>query len=119
MLVADVALVAAALFTGAALYASFSDPPKNEREVRAQLLPVLDRIALLTALSIVGALSGIVAYFITDRLLFLLGAVLLLIPDRVATVHAYMFMKRRGVPGVLRTVWGTLAITFFLFAEHL
>jgi hypothetical protein len=76
------ALVTAALFTGAAFYVSFAEQPArlglNDRALLAQWKPSYKRGFLMQApLAIVGFVLGSVAWRFTGRVMFLVGGVLL------------------------------------------
>ncbi len=83
MLAAYLALVIAALFTGAALYVSFAEQPArlqlDDRALLAQWKPAYKRGFVMQApLAIIGFVLGIVAWRLTSKLGFLIGATLLL-----------------------------------------
>jgi hypothetical protein len=78
------ALIAAALFTGAALYVSLVEHPArmmlDDRAALAQWKPAYARgTAMQASLAIVAGLLGIVAWFGLGGLMWLLGAVLMLV----------------------------------------
>ena len=83
MLIADLALVSAALFTGAAFYVNFVEQPArlelNDRSLLAQWKPAYKRGTVMqSTLAIVGFVLGIAAWWLSGILAFLLGAVLML-----------------------------------------
>jgi hypothetical protein len=83
MLVGNLALVSAALFTGAAFYINFAEHPARmrleDRPLLAQWKPSYDRgFTMQSALAIVGGLLGFAAWWITGRLAFVAGAVLMI-----------------------------------------
>ncbi len=83
MLAGYLALMIAALFTGAAFYMSFAEQPArlrlDDRALLAQWKPAYKRgFATQAPLAVVGFVLGIVAWWLTDRLTFLVRGVLLL-----------------------------------------
>ncbi len=83
MLAEHFALIIAALFTGAALYISFAEQPArlelDDRALLAQWKPAYKRgFAMQAPLAIIGFVLGIVAWWQTGRLAFVIGAILLL-----------------------------------------
>ena len=78
MVAGQLALITAALFTGAAFYVSFAEQPArlglDDRALLAQWKPAYKRgFAMQAPLAIIGFLLGIVAWWITGRLTFVLG----------------------------------------------
>jgi hypothetical protein len=83
MLVGQLALVVAAIFTGAAFYISFAEQPArlvlDDRSLLAQWKPSYQRGYLMQAtLAVLGFLLGLLAWAQTSRLAFIAGAVLML-----------------------------------------
>ena len=79
MLAGQLALTVAALFAGAALYVSVVEQPArlnlDDRGLLAEWRPAYKRGAALQApLAIVGFLLGLVAWWQTDHVLWLVGA---------------------------------------------
>jgi hypothetical protein len=77
------ALVTAALFTGAAFYVSFAEQPArlglNDRALLAQWKPAYKRgFGMQAPFAVVGFVLGIVAWRLTGGLMFLIGGALLL-----------------------------------------
>jgi hypothetical protein len=77
------ALVTAALFTGAAFYVSFAEQPArlglSDCALLAQWKPAYKRgFAMQAPLAVVGFVLGIVAWRLTGRVMFLVGGALLL-----------------------------------------
>jgi hypothetical protein len=84
MVAGQLALIIAALFTGAAFYVSFAEQPArlglDDRALLAQWKPAYRRgFAMQAPLAIIGFLLGIVAWWMTGRLTFVLGAILLVV----------------------------------------
>ena len=82
MLSGQLALVAAALFTGAALYVSLCEQPArlllDDRSLLAEWKPAYKRGALMQApLAIVGFLLGTLAWWETGDLAWAIGGVLI------------------------------------------
>lgn len=82
MLIGNLALVGAALFTGAAFYINVAEHPARmgleDRPLLAQWKPSYKRgLAMQSALAIIGFLLGLAAWWITGRLAFLLGGLLM------------------------------------------
>ena len=83
MLAGDLALMIAAFFTGAAFYINFAEQPArlelDDRALLAQWKPAYRRgFAMQASLAIVGFILGVVAWWLTRRVGFLVGAVLML-----------------------------------------
>jgi hypothetical protein len=83
MLIGDLALVSAALFTGAAFYVNFAEQPArlklDDRSLLAQWKPAYKRGYIMqSTLAIIGFVLGAAACWLSGILAFLLGAVLML-----------------------------------------
>ena len=83
MLIGDLALVSAALFTGAAFYVNFAEQPArlklDDRSLLAQWKPAYKRGYIMqSTLAIIGFVLGAAAWWLSGILAFLLGAVLML-----------------------------------------
>ena len=83
MLIGDLALVSAALFTGAAFYVNFAEQLArlmlDDRSLLAQWKPAYKRGTIMqSTLAIVGFVSGATAWWLSGILAFLVGAVLML-----------------------------------------
>jgi hypothetical protein len=82
MLAGYLALLIAALFTGAAFYVSFAEQPArlalDDRALLTEWKPSYKRgFAMQAPLAIVGFVLGLVAWWLTQRVAFLIGAILL------------------------------------------
>jgi Domain of unknown function (DUF1772) len=82
-MLAGLALVIAGFFTGAAFYISFAEQPArlglDDRALLAQWKTAYKRgFVMQAALALIGFVLAIVAWWLTGRLPFLVGAVLLL-----------------------------------------
>src|SRR5947209_19224120 len=78
------ALVTAALFTGAAFYVSFAEQPArlglNDHALLAQWKPAYKRgFAMQAPLAVTGVVLGIVAWRLTGGVMFLIGGAVLLV----------------------------------------
>ena len=83
MLAGNLALMVAALFTGAAFYVSFAEQPArlglDDRALLAQWKPAYKRgFAMQAPLAVAGFVLGTVAWWLTGSLAFFIGGVLLL-----------------------------------------
>jgi hypothetical protein len=83
MIIGHLALVAAALFTGAAFYVSTVEQPArlvlDDRALLAQWKPSYKRATVMQAsLVIVGALLGFATWIRTDQIGWIVGALLML-----------------------------------------
>ena len=83
MFVGHLALIDAAIFTGAAFYVNFAEQPArlslDDRSLLAQWKPAYKRgFSMQATLAIVGFLLGVLSWWLTGRLAFVAGAVLML-----------------------------------------
>lgn len=140
MLIGNLALVSAALFTGAAFYINFAEHPARmgleDRALLAQWKPSYDRgFTMQSALAIVGCLLGLAAWWITGRHAFSAGGVLMIAnwpwtligispTNRIlmatdlaaAGSETRALLKRWNALHAIRTVLGGLATLSFLYA---
>lgn len=140
MFVGNLALVSAALFTGAAFYINFAEHPARmgleDRPLLAQWKPSYKRgFAMQSALAIVGFLLGLAAWWITGRLAFALGGLLMIanwpwtLLGILPTNHVLMatdltsagsetraLLMRWNHLHAVRTGLGALATVLFLYA---
>ena len=82
MFAGHLALIAAALFTGAAFYVNFAEQPArlslDDRSLLAEWKPANKRgYAMQATLAIVGFLFGVLSWWLTGRLAFVAGALLM------------------------------------------
>jgi Anthrone oxygenase len=140
MLGGELALIVAALFAGAALYINVAEQPArlllDDQSLGAQWAPAYQRgYAMQASLAIMGGVLGLLAWWLTERWPWLLGAVLT-IGNWPYTLVAIMPVNKRilaGTPGpetrALIMAWGRLhagrtalgfaAVLAFLRALHL
>ena len=83
MFVGQLALITAALFTGAAFYVGFAEQPArltlDDRSLLTEWKPAYKRgYSMQAALAIVGFLLGVLSWWLTGRLAFVAGALLML-----------------------------------------
>lgn len=94
MLAGLLALIVAALFTGAALYINVAEQPArlilDDRALLAQWKPSYKRgFAMQAPLAIIGCLLGLLAWWLTGKLVFVIGA-LLMVANWPFTLFAIM-----------------------------
>jgi len=94
MLIGNLSLVVAALFSGAAIYINFAEQPArlklDDQSLLAQWKPSYERGFMMQApLAVAGCLLGFAAWWMTGRLAFAVGA-LLMITNLPWTVFAVM-----------------------------
>ena len=140
MLIGNLALVSAALFTGAAFYINVAEQPArlqlDDRSLLTQWKPAYRRgFAMQSVLAIAGFFVGVVAWQLSGRVTFVLGAVLMLAnwpwtllaimptnrilmatdPEAAGSVTRALLLKWNLLHAV-RTGFGTLATLAFLWA---
>ena len=140
MLTGDLALVSAALFTGAAFYINVAEQPArltlDDRSLLMQWKPSYQRgFAMQSTLAVVGFVLGVAAWWSSGKAGFLLGGVLMvanwpwtmlaIMPtNRVliatdpnqAGSETRQLLKKWNVLHAVRTGLGALAILSFLWA---
>ncbi|HEY4833119.1 MAG TPA: DUF1772 domain-containing protein [Bradyrhizobium sp.] len=134
------ALIAAAVFTGVALYVNIAEQPArlllDDRALLAEWKPSYRRGAAMQApLALLGCLLGVMAWWQTSQVGFLIGAVAIIAPwpwtligikptndallatevDRAGPQTRALVVKWGALHGV-RTVLGALATLAFLWA---
>jgi hypothetical protein len=134
------ALIAAAVFTGVALYVNIAEQPArlalDDRALLTEWKPSYRRGATMQApLALLGCLLGVMAWWQTSRVGFLIGAVAIIAPwpwtligikptndallatevDRAGPQTRALVVKWGALHGV-RTVLGALATLAFLWA---
>lgn len=140
MLAGLITLTVAALFTGAAVYVHVAEQPArlllDDRALLAEFKPAYKRGFMMQApLAVLGCLSGLAAWWMTGRLAFVAGALLMIanwpwtlwgiMPTNTALMQTELadagpnsralIVKWNGLHAV-RTVLGSLAILTFLIA---
>jgi hypothetical protein len=83
MLAGQLALVAAALFTGAAFYVNYAEQPArlnlDDRSLLTEWKPAYKRGYIMQAsLAVIGFLLGLLAWLATGRVTFAIGALLII-----------------------------------------
>jgi hypothetical protein len=138
MLLGHLALIVAAVFAGAALYINIAEQPArlllDDEAMLAQWKPSYKRgFAMQAPLTIVGCLCGLIAWWQTRELGFLVGAILMIanwpwtllgiiptnnaliaIDPAAATPQTRALMLRWGGLHAVRTALGCLATIAFL-----
>jgi hypothetical protein len=134
------ALIAAAVFTGVALYVNVAEQPArlslDDRALLAEWKPSYKRGAAMQApLALLGCLLGVMAWWQTSHVGFLIGAVAIIAPwpwtligikptndallatevDRAGPQTRALVVKWGALHGV-RTILGALATLAFLWA---
>jgi hypothetical protein len=134
------ALIAAAIFTGAALYVNVAEQPArlllDDRALLTEWRPSYKRGAAMQApLALVGFLFGLVAWWQTSHPGFLIGAIAMIVPwpwtligikpvndalletelDRVGP-QTRALVVRWGALHAVRTAFGALATLAYLWA---
>ena len=140
MLAGHLALVAASVFTGAAFYINYAEHPArlslDDRSLLAEWQPAYKRGYIMQAsLAVIGFLLGLLAWWATGRVAFVVGALLIvanwpwtlfgilptnkvLMATEVANAGAdtrALLVKWNRLHAV-RTVLGGLAVAAFLIA---
>jgi len=142
MLAGLLALIAAAVFFGAAFYVGAVEHPArmtlDDRAGLSQWQPAYKRGVLMQApLAIAGFLLGLAAWWQTANILWLIGAVVLIanwpytliaimpvnkaltaLPPKNAGPHSRTLLDRWAMLHAGRTVLGSAATVFFLLAAY-
>jgi hypothetical protein len=140
MLAGQLALVAAAVFTGAAFYVNFAEQPArlglDDRSLLAQWKPAYKRGYIMQAsLAILGFLLGLLAWWATGKAAFAIGALLIvanwpwtllgMLPTNTALMTTDLTEAGAATRALLlkwnrlhavRTALGGLAVAAFLVA---
>jgi hypothetical protein len=140
MLAGHLALAAASVFTGAAFYINYAEQPArlglDDRSLLAEWKPAYKRGYVMQAsLAVIGFLLGVVAWWATNTLAFLVGALLIvanwpwtllgILPTNKALMATDPADAGPGTRALLlkwnrlhavRTVLGGLAVAAFLVA---
>ncbi len=140
MLAGHLALMIAALFTGAAFYISFAEQPArlglDDRALLTEWKPAYKRgFAMQAPLAMAGFILAIVAWWLTGRLAFVIGGILLfanwpwtmfgILPTNKALMatepgeagpHSRALIVKWNRLHSVRTALGGLAILAFLIA---
>jgi hypothetical protein len=138
MLLGLLALIAAALFAGAAFYVNFAEQPARlklgDRAMLAEWKPAYERGFLMQAsLAAIGFLLGAGAWWQTDIALFLIGGLVMLVnwpwtllvikpvndvlmatPVDKAGPQTRQLVQKWGMQHAFRTGFGALAVVIFL-----
>jgi hypothetical protein len=141
MLVGQLALIAAALFTGAAFYVSIAEQPArlglDDQSLLSEWKPSYKRgFAMQAPLAIAGCLFGFIAWWQTKELGFLIGAIAMianwpwtllgimptnnaLMATEVAAAgpQSRALVVRWGTLHAVRTVLGIVATVAFFWAR--
>jgi hypothetical protein len=140
MLTGLLALTIAAVFTGAALYINVAEQPArlmlDDRALLTQWKPSYKRgFAMQAPLAVIGCLLGLVAWWMTGKLAFVAGALLMIanwpwtligiMPTNTSLMDTELadaglgsralILKWNGLHAV-RTAFGALAVIAFLIA---
>jgi uncharacterized membrane protein len=140
MFAGDLALAVAAIFAGVAFYVSFAEQPArlglDDRALLAEWKPAYKRgYAMQAPLAIIGFLFGLVAWWLSGRAAFLVGAVLMAANwpwtmlairptnealmatpvDAAGPASRLLILKWSRLHAV-RTLFGLLAVAAFLVA---
>jgi hypothetical protein len=141
MFAGHLALVIAALFTGAAFFVSFAEQPArlglDDRALLAEWQHSYKRGSVIQApLAVVGPILGIVAWWLTGRVAFVVGAILLfanvpwtlvgILPTNKALMETKLeeagpqsreLIVKWSRLHLVRTILGGLAIVAFVIAS--
>jgi hypothetical protein len=141
MMVSQLALVTAALFTGAAFYVGFAEhPARSQLDDRAQLIQWKPAYTagfhMQATLAVIGFLLGAVSWIVTSNWLWLAGAVVLVanwpytllvimptnkrlmaLAPEAAGPESRALLEKWGKLHAVRTALGALSTALFLLAS--
>lgn len=140
MFAGELGLAVAAIFAGAAFYVGFAEQPArlelDDRALLAEWKPAYKRgFAMQAPLAIIGFLLGLIAWWLSGRAAFVIGAVLLvanwpwtmlaIMPTNKALMataleaagpQSRLLILRWNRLHAVRTILGLLAVVAFLIA---
>jgi hypothetical protein len=143
MLIGLLALTTSAVFAGAAIYVSVAEQPArlrlDDRALLQEWQPSYKRGAAMQAsIAIVACVLGLIAWWLSGRLAFLVGAVLIILPwpwtliammptNRVLETmdtgvdnpQARLLIVKWGNLHLVRVALGVLATLAFFWGSHL
>ena len=142
MLAGDLALVTAALFTGAAVYINVAEQPArlglDDRALLKEWQPAYKRgFAMQAPLALIGFIFGVWAWWLSGNWRWLLGALSLIanwpytlrvimpvnhalmkIPAESASAQSRDLIRKWGRLHAVRSLLGALSTAIFLWASH-
>ena len=143
MLAGHLALIAAALFAGAAIYINIAEQPArlglDDRAMLAEWQPSYKNgLTMQASLAVIGGVLGLIAWWFTSDWRWILGAVLLLAnwpytlmaimptnhrleaisPDQAGPEARALLQKKWGGLHAVRSALGSASVAVFLWALH-